>query len=104
VFYMLIKIIKWASIPILLLASMLSRFTDSYELLVDLLICLAATVIALRAVRLKDYVLAAGFVAVAIVFSPFLLVSKIFLLMILACTASLITVFAAFRTQPLPVR
>ena len=103
-FYMLIKIIKWASIPILLLASMLSRFTDSYELLVDLLICLAATVIALRTVRLKDYVLAAGFVAVAIVFSPFLLASKIFLLMILTCTASLTTVFNAFRTQPLPVR
>ena len=103
-FYMVIKIIKWTSIPILLLASMLSRFTASYELLVDLLICLAATVIALWAVRSKDYVLAAGFVAVAIVFSPFLLVSKIFLLMILTCTASLITVFTAFRRQPLPVR
>ncbi len=103
-FYMVIKIIKWTSIPILLLASMLSRFTASYELLVDLLICLAATVIALWAVRSKDYVLAAGFVAVAIVFSPFLLVSKIFLLMILTCTASLITVFNAFRRQTLPVR
>ena len=52
-FYMLIKTIKWVSIPILLVASMLSRFTASYELLVDLLICLAATVIALWAVRSK---------------------------------------------------
>jgi hypothetical protein len=104
VFYMLITFITWASIPILLLASMLSRFTASYEFLVDLLICLAATIIALWAVRSKKYVLAAGFVAVAIVFSPFLLVSKIFLLMILTCTASLITAFATFRKQPLPVR
>jgi len=97
-----VNLIKWTSIPVLLLASILPRFAASYEFLVDCAICLGAAVVILWAVRSKQYLLAAGFVAVAVVFSPLLLVVKIFLLLGLTCSASLITVFAAFRTQPLP--
>jgi len=101
-FQTVVRITKWVSIPVLLLASILSRFTANYEFLVDCVICLGATVVILWAVRSKEYLLAAGFIAVAVVFSPLLLVVKIFLLMGLTCSVSLIIVFAAFRTQPLP--
>jgi len=102
-FQTVVRITKWASIPVLLLASILSRFTASYEFLVDCVICLGATVVILWAVRSKQYLLAAGFVAVGVVFSPLLLVVKIFLLLGFTCSASLVTAFAAFRTHPLPV-
>ena len=84
-------------------SGVLSRFSATYELLVDLLVCLGAITLVLWAVRSRDYVLAAGFLAVAVVFSPFLLVPKIFLLMSLTCIATLLTVFATFRTPAPPL-
>jgi len=96
------KIIKWISLPALLVASMLSRSAASYELLVDFVICLGATIFVQRAVRSKEYFWAAGFVAIAVVFSPLLLVVKIALLMGLTCIATFVNSLAAFRTQPLP--
>jgi hypothetical protein len=102
-FQMVAKIIKWASIPILLLAAMFSCLAASYEPLMDLVICLGAIFFVSRAVWLKEYFWAAGFVAIVVVFSPLFLAVKIFLLMGFTCIAALITLFAAFRTQPLPV-
>ena len=101
-FQMATRTIKWVSIPVLLMASMFSRYAASYEQLVDLVICLSAVILVWRAVGLKDYYWAAGFVAIVVVFSPLLLGVKIFLLMGLTCTASFATLLAAFRTQPLP--
>ena len=101
-FQMVTKIIKWVSLPALLIASMFSRSAASYELLVDLVICLGAIIFVQRAVRLKEYFWAAGFVAIAVVFSPLLLVVKISLLMGFTCIAAFVNVLAAFRTQPLP--
>src|ERR1017187_4077650 len=102
-FQMVAKIIKWASIPILLLAAMFSCLAASYEPLMDFVICLGAIFFVSRAVWLKEYFWAAGFVAIVVVFSPLFLAVKIFLLMGFTCIAALITLFAAFRTQPLPV-
>jgi hypothetical protein len=42
---MVTKVAKWISIPVLLLASMVSRSATGYQLLVDLLICMGATCI-----------------------------------------------------------
>jgi hypothetical protein len=95
-------IVKWVSIPVLLIASVLSRFTASYELLVDCVVCLGAIVIVLRAIRSNEYLWAAGFVAVAVVFSPLLLAVKVFLLMGFTCAVTLATLFVAFRTRPAP--
>jgi hypothetical protein len=95
------RVIKRVSIPVLLIASMFSRYAASYELLVDCVICLGAVIIAQRAVQAKDYFWAAGFVVVAVVFSPFVLVVKIFLLMGVTCIATLAALFAVFRAQPL---
>jgi hypothetical protein len=102
-FQMAKSTIKWVSIPVLLIASLFSRYAAGYELAVDLAICLGATVLVQRAVGLREYFWAAGFVSIAIVFSPLLLVAKIFLLMGLICAATFLTLFAAFRRLPLPV-
>ncbi|MGD0772734.1 MAG: hypothetical protein ABSC05_07925 [Candidatus Solibacter sp.] len=102
-FQMVAGIIKWVSIPVLLIASVFSRFAASYELAVDLAICLGAIILVQRAVWRKEYFWAAGFVSVALVFSPLLLVTKIFLLMGLTCVATFLALLAAFRRQPLPI-
>jgi hypothetical protein len=65
-------------------------------------ICLGSVVFAQRAVRLKEYYWASGFVAVAVVFSPLELLVKIFLLMGLAWIATFAALVAAFLPQPLP--
>ena len=96
------KIVKWVSIPVLLIASLFACCAASYETLVDCVICLGAIVFILRAVRLKEYFWAAGFLAIVAVFSPLSLVVKIFLLMGFTCIAIFVTLLAAFRTQPLP--
>ena len=97
---MVTKIVKRVSIPVLLIASIFSRYAASYEFLVDSVICLGALILIQQAVRLKDYFLAAGFVTVAVVFSPFLLVVKVFLLMGLTCIASVVTLVTVLRTLP----
>lgn len=96
------KIIKWVSLPALLIASLFSRYAASYELLVDSLVCLGAIIFAYRAVRLQEYYWAGGFVAIAVVFSPLLLVPKIFFLMGITCIATFVTLLAAFRRKPSP--
>ena len=97
------EIIKWVSIPALLMASVFSRFAASYELAGDLAICLGATILVQRAVWRKEYFWTAGFVSVAIVFSPIVLAGKIFLLMGVTCGAIFLVLLAVFRRQPLPV-
>ena len=99
---MVTKIIKWVWLPALLIAVMLPRSAASYGLLVDLAICLGAVILVQRAVRLRAYFWAAGFVAIVVVFSPLLLVIKIFLLTGFTCIATLVTLLGAFRRRPLP--
>jgi hypothetical protein len=101
-FQMVMLIVKWVSFPALVIASMFSRSATNHGLLLDFVICLGATVFVQRAVRLKQYFSAAGFVAIAVIFSPLLLVVKIFLLIGVTCVATCVALLAAFRTQPLP--
>ena len=96
------KSIKWISLPALLIASMFSRSAASYELLVDFLICLAAIVFVQRAIQFKEYFLAAGFVAIAVVFSPLLLLLKVVVLTALTCVVTFVAFLAALRIQTLP--
>ena len=100
--HVLMSIAKWASIPFLLTASVLSRFTADYELLVDCAICLGAIVVVVRAVQSKNYIWAAGFAAIAVVFSPVLLVLKVFALVTLTCLAAVSAAYAALRPHPSP--
>lgn len=94
------KIMKWIAIPVLLIAALFSCFAASYEPLLDFLVCLGAILFIQRSVWLKEYCWGAGMVAVAVVFSPLFLATKVFLVMGLACIASFVALFAAFRTTP----
>jgi hypothetical protein len=100
-FQMVTVVVKWISLPALLVASLFSRYAASYELQVDLVVCLGALIFALRAIQLREYFWAAGLVTIAVVFSPLVLIVKIFLLMGLACVATSVTLVAAFRKKPL---
>lgn len=101
-FQMMTKIMKWISLPVLLIASIFSRSAASYEFLLDILICLGAVIFVQRAVGLRQYAWAAGFVPITVAFSPFLLVVKIFLLTGFVCTLMFVALLGAFRTQPAP--
>jgi hypothetical protein len=96
------SIIKWAAIAALLFVSML-RFTASFEFVVDLAICAGAIVFVHRAVRAKEYLWAAGFVPIAVVFSPVPLAVKLFLLLGFLCTGIFLTMLAVFRPRLAPV-
>lgn len=100
-FQMVTRIIKWASIPVLLIASVFSRSAAGYELLVDLAVFLGAIILVQRAVWLRECLWATGFVVIAVVFVPLGLVVKIFLLMGFTCVVTSVTLVAVFRTQPL---
>lgn len=96
------KIIKWVSIPVLLIASLFACCASRYEPLVDVAICLGAVIFIQRAIRSQEYFWATGFLAIAVVFTPLSLMVKIFLLMGFACLATLANLFVAFQTQPAP--
>jgi ATP/ADP translocase len=95
------SIIKRVSIPTLLVASVFSRFSANFELLVDIVICMGALIFIQRAIRAEKYLWATGIVPIVVVFSPIPPALQIFLLM--GITEIFLTMLAVFRTQPLPV-
>jgi len=94
------KFARWISIPILLIASMFARFAGAYELPLEMVVWLGVIFLAQKAVRSGEYAWAAGLGVVVIVFSPLLLVDKIFLFMGYTGIATFLTLAAAFRRQP----
>jgi hypothetical protein len=82
---------------------MFSRFAGNYELPLNLAICLGAVFFTQRAVRSGDFVWASGMGVVVIVFSPLLLVHKIFLFIGYTVIATLFSLAAAFRPRALAV-
>jgi hypothetical protein len=86
----LVRIVKWVSIPALLIASLFACCTATYEPLVDLMIWLGAIVFIQRAVRAR-------------MFTPLSLVAKIFFLTGLSCIAIYAKLLVAFHTEPAPV-
>jgi hypothetical protein len=102
--FMVTTIIKWVSLPVLLIASISSPYAASYRLLVDCALCLSAIVLVQWAIQSKQYFWASGFLAAAVIVSPLLLVVKMFLLMGFAYTATSLTLLAAFLPQPLLAR
>ena len=95
------NVIKWSSLPGLLIGSVFSQNAVIDEFLVNFLICFVAVLFSVQWVVLSgEYFWAAAFVGIAVLFSPLLLVVKIFLLLGLACAVTLATLVAAFQTQP----
>jgi hypothetical protein len=102
---MLAKIMKWVSIAALLLAVMFWRSAANYQLLLAFVVCVGAIVVVQQAVLAKKYFWAAGFVAIALLFNPIVLVFRtsgnLFLLMVLVCIVTFAISLAALKTQPL---
>ena len=98
----LLNVIKWTSVPVLLIGAVFSSSAASFELILDFVICLGSMIVVQRAVWIKEYFWAAGFLAIAVVFSPFPLAVKIFALMGLTCIAAFATVLAAWKSRPVP--
>lgn len=98
---MVLKSVKWASIPVLLIAAMFSSSAGSYATLADFAICLGAIFLVQWAVGRKEYFWAAGFVGIAVMFSPQMLVVKVFLLMGLTCLATCVGALLVFRSASL---
>ena len=98
----LVNAAKWTVIPVILIASAFSGLAGGYEPLMNALVCMGAIVMVQRAAWLHQYVSGAGFIAIAVVFGPFYLPVKIFLLLSLACVASCSAVVAGFRMQTSP--
>ncbi len=95
--FQLVNIIKWTSIAVLPMASLFSPYAARYELLLNLVVCLAAAALVHRAICAGRYFEAFGFLAIAVVFSPYALAIKIFLMMGAGCLGTLGAVIAAFR-------
>jgi hypothetical protein len=99
-FQTIMKILKWASIPVLVGVALLSSLAGRYEGVLNLSICLSAVLFVQHATWLKEYGWAAVCIVVFVLFSPLVLTTKIFLLMFLTCAAACLAVVAGFRPKP----
>ena len=99
----MLQLVKILSFPVLLFASLFTTYAAQYELALNLLVCLGAVVMIQRAIGTGQYIWAAGLVAVAVVFSPFALLVKLFLLMGLAFMVACVALWTALRRPLAPV-
>ena len=99
----LLQIIKWCTIPVLVVTAMFSYFAGRYEPLVDILACLGAMIFIQRAVWRKEYLWAGGLVAIVAAFSPFPLAEKLFLVMAIICVESCVLLAGALRRRPVEI-
>ncbi len=97
---MFARIVKWVSIPLLLIAALFTPFAASYEFLLNVAICQGALIVVYGTFRAKEYALASGFVAIAIVFSPLPLIFKIFVLLSFTSVATFVALLDTWKTQP----
>ena len=68
--------------------------------MLNLLVCAGALAVFQRAVCIREYLWAAGFVDFAIVFRALTLVTKIFLLLSITSIGALAGVYAGWKLQP----
>ncbi len=102
---MFATIMKSVSIAALLLTAMSWRSAPNYQLLLDFVVCMGASVVVMQAARAKRYLWTAAFVGIALLFNPVVPVPRptgdLFLLMIFVCLAPFAISLAALKTQPM---
>jgi len=94
---------KWVSITGLLLA-LLWRPSTSYQVTLEILICVSALLVVTQAWRAGKYSWAAGFVAMAVLFNPIVplaLARKTFLWLDLVCLTAFLVSLAVLTAKPL---
>jgi hypothetical protein len=102
-FLMVTSFMKWLSIAALLLG-LLMRSSASYQIVLDLVVCVAALVVVAQAFRTGKYLWGAGFVSVAVVFNPvvpFAFSGGMLLWLDLACLATFAFSLAVLKSKPL---
>jgi hypothetical protein len=97
------RIIQWTCLSVLLTVVALAGYAGRYELAFRIAGCAFAAFMVQRAVRARQHLWACGFVGMAIVSSPLLLVDKIFFLLGFLCIASSWAAIEAFRPRPVAV-
>jgi len=97
------KIMQWSSLAALLTVAALSGEIGRYELAFRIAACALSAVMVERAARAGQHLWTCGFVSMAIVASPLLLVDKIFLLLAFVCIATSLAAISALRPQPVAV-
>jgi len=100
---MVTRIMKWVSIAALLLA-VLRLPTASYQILLEVVVCVTALLVVTQAVRTGKYFWAAGFIVIAVLFNPVVPVAlsrKTSLWLDLVCLAAFLVSLAALKTKPL---
>ncbi len=100
---MLTNLVKWTVIPAVLIASLFSELAGTYEPWLNAAACLVAIILVQRSCWRQQYIWGAGFTAIAVMFGPFGLAVKVFLLLGLTTLAAFSALVAGFRMRPLPV-
>jgi hypothetical protein len=98
---MLTKIMKWASIAVLLLVGL--RLAKSYQGLWEMVVCVSALLVVAQAVRAAKYFWAAGFLAIVVLFNPvapIVLSAKILLWLNWVCLAAFLVSLAVLKRSP----
>jgi len=99
---MFTKIMKWVSIMALLLA-FVSRPSTSYQIMLEILVCVSALMVVAQAWRDGKYLWAAGFVAIAGLFNPVVPVAisrNAFLWVDALCIATFLVSLAVLKRHP----
>jgi hypothetical protein len=100
---MFTKIMKWICIMALLLAAFW-RFSAGWQIMLEILICVGALLVAGQAAHRSKYLWGAGFAAIAVLFnpiSPLALSRRLFLWLDLVCIGAFLASLAVLKTRPL---
>ena len=102
---MLTKIMKWSSIAALVVTVLFRETGENYRLVLNFGICMGAILVIRQALQAKQYVWAAGFIAIALLFNPMVVILRpvgyFFLLLVLIFLAMFGISLVALKTQDL---
>ena len=103
---MLTKVMKWVSIVVLLLAG-LRLPTTGNQILLEIVVCVSGLLAVAQAVRGSQYIWAAVFLAIAIIFNPIVtlgLSGKTLFWLEWVCLATFLLSLAAWKRRPVVSR
>ena len=99
---MFTKIMKFVCAGVLLLTAFWVA-TPGLKILLDIVICVGALMVATQAVAWSKYLWAAGFVAIAVLFNPILPIAlsrNVFLWLDMACLLAFLISLETLKSQP----
>jgi Family of unknown function (DUF6804) len=99
---MLTLIMKWFSVVSLLLAAFW-RTSLNFQLFLEMMICVAAVLVVVQAVRARKYLWVAGFLVITVLFNPVVPVAlpgRFHFLLDLSCLMAFLASVVAVKTRP----